>query len=145
MKINSIYELAKAFGTTQRGLSAVLSDRAGCPVEVWSGVNSVRLTVVIEECCVDYHCMMRFPCELYPITTWIDTIGHTAMEAFCNTFDDPLTMLLNTTEPGEQWTIEDAGHVLSEAEAHGWHFPPSITPEDILAIYNDLEPEKEDE
>lgn len=60
-------------------------------------------------------------------------------------YDDPLDILMNTTNPCEDWTIEDATRVLSEAEANGWNFAPNVTPQFILDLYNDMEPEKEDE
>lgn len=60
-----------------------------------------------------------------------------------NDYDDPLDMLMNMTNPGEDWTIEDAGHILGEAIAQGWHFAPNVTAQLILDLYNDLEPEEE--
>lgn len=60
-------------------------------------------------------------------------------------FDDPIEMLMNLTNPCENWTLEDAGHILSEAIAQGWHFAPDVDPQMILDIYNDLNEEEEDE
>ena len=60
------------------------------------------------------------------------------------TYDDPIDMLMNTTNPGEAWTIEDAGECLSEAEANGWKFPPYVDPQFILDLYNDMEPKGEE-
>lgn len=57
-------------------------------------------------------------------------------------YDDPLDLLMNTTNPGEHWTLEDAGRCLSEAEANGWRFPDYVTPQFILDLYNDMEPEE---
>lgn len=56
-------------------------------------------------------------------------------------YDDPLDLLMNTTNPGEHWTLEDAGRCLSEAEANGWKFAPNVDPQFILDLYNDMEPE----
>lgn len=61
------------------------------------------------------------------------------------TYDDPIDMLMNTTNPGQAWTIEDAGRCLSEAEANGWKFAPNVDPQYILDLYNDMEPEEEEE
>ena len=58
-------------------------------------------------------------------------------------YDDPIDLLMNTTNPGEHWTIEDATVCLSEAEANGWHFAPNVDPQFILDLYNDMEPEEE--
>ena len=58
------------------------------------------------------------------------------------TYDDPLDLLMNTTNQGEHWTLEDAGRCLSEAEANGWRFPDHVTPQFILDLYNDMEPEE---
>ena len=60
------------------------------------------------------------------------------------TYDDPIEMLMNMTDPGEIRTVEDATKILSEAEANGWNLAPDITPAVLLEIYNDMEPEKED-
>ena len=65
--------------------------------------------------------------------------------SFHRKYDDPIDMLMNMTNPCEGWTVEDAKHIMSEAEAQGWHLDPQLTPEDILDIYNDLEPEEEDD
>lgn len=56
-------------------------------------------------------------------------------------YDDPIEMLMNTTNPGKAWTLEDAGTCLSEAEANGWKFPDYVDPQFILDLYNDMEPE----
>ena len=58
------------------------------------------------------------------------------------TYDDPIEMLLNTTNPGESWTLEDAGRCLSEAEASGWKFSQNVDPQFILDLYNDMESEE---
>lgn len=60
-----------------------------------------------------------------------------------NNFDDPIDMLMSMTNPFENWTIEDAKHILSEAEAQGWHFAPDIDAQYILDLYNDMEPEED--
>ena len=60
-------------------------------------------------------------------------------------YDDPIDMVMSMTDPGEDWTLEDAGHILGEAIAQGWHFAPDVDAQFILDIYNDLEPEEEDE
>lgn len=60
------------------------------------------------------------------------------------TYDDPIEMLMNMTDPGEIRTVEDATKILSEAEANGWHLAPDITPAVLMEIYNDMEPEKEE-
>ena len=60
-------------------------------------------------------------------------------------YDDPIEMLMNMTNPGEDWTIEDAGHILGEAIAQGWKFSPDVDPQMILDIYNDMNEEEEDE
>ena len=60
-----------------------------------------------------------------------------------NIYDDPIDLLLNETNPGEEWTIENAGRCLSEAEANGWRFPDYVTPQLILDLYYDMEPEEE--
>ena len=65
--------------------------------------------------------------------------------SFHRRYDDPIDMLMNMTNPGEDWTLEDAGHILGEAVAQGWNFSPDVDPQMILDIYNDLEPEKEDD
>ena len=59
-------------------------------------------------------------------------------------YDDPIEMLLNTTNPGEALTLEDAGTCLSEAKANGWKFPDYVDPQFILDLYNDMEPEEEE-
>ena len=59
-------------------------------------------------------------------------------------YDDPIDMLMNMSNPCENWTIEDAGQILSEAEAQGWQFAPDVDAQFILDLYNDMEPEEEE-
>lgn len=56
-----------------------------------------------------------------------------------DSFDDPIDMLMNLTNPHEAWTLEDAGHILGEAEAQGWRFAPDVDAQYILDLYNDME------
>lgn len=58
--------------------------------------------------------------------------------------DDAVDIVMNTTDPGMDLTLEDAGRILSEAEASGWNLPATLTPERFLEIYSDLEPEEEE-
>lgn len=72
--------------------------------------------------------------------------GRTVLtDCIMNEYDDPIDMLMNLTDPYEDWTVDDARSIMSEAEAQGWHLDPQLTPEDILAIYNDLNNEEEDD
>ena len=61
-----------------------------------------------------------------------------------NYYDDPIDMLMNMTNPCENWTIEDAKQILSEAEANGWKFAPNVDAQFILDLYYDMEPEEEE-
>lgn len=56
-----------------------------------------------------------------------------------DSFDDPIDMLMNLTNPHEDWTLEDAGRILGEAEAQGWRFAPDVDAQYILDLYNDME------
>lgn len=58
--------------------------------------------------------------------------------------DDPVDIVMNTTDPGMNLSIEDAGRIIGEAEASGWKIPSTLTPERFIEIYNDLEPEEEE-
>ena len=72
--------------------------------------------------------------------------GRTVLtDCVMNEYDDPIDMLMNLTDPYEDWTVDDARNIMSEAEAQGWNLDPQLTPEDILAIYNDLNNEEEDD
>ena len=57
-------------------------------------------------------------------------------------YDDPVEFLINYTEHCKNQTLADMEKLLSQSVADGWNFSPSITPKELLAIYNDLEPQE---
>jgi len=64
-------------------------------------------------------------------------------EKYRKNYDDPIDMLMNLTNPHEDWTLEDAGRILGEAEAQGWRFAPDVDAQYILDLYNDMEGDDE--
>lgn len=70
--------------------------------------------------------------------------GHVVSGIDLTDYDDPIEMLLNTTNPGEEWSLEDASKCLSEAIANGWNFAPDVDALFILDLYTDMEPTEED-
>ena len=85
----------------------------------------------------EYVCSESFP-------SMAAAIAH-AYNAITNgtAFADPVDIVMNMTEPGEDLTEKDAGRILSEAKAQGWNVPPCLTPSLFLEIYADLEPTEE--
>lgn len=59
--------------------------------------------------------------------------------------DDPIEIVMNITDgdPLAYLTAEDAGRLISEAEAQGYSVPECLTPELFLEIYEDLKPKEE--
>lgn len=138
--IHNIHEFASHFGTIEPRLEAYMSERAHCDVHVAQFPTGFRLDVEIEGTNATFSCNLKYPFETLPVEVFLDTVCHNACEA--DPFDDPFDMLMNTTNPGEPWTLEDAGRCLSEAEANGWKFSPSMDPQYILDLYNDMEGDK---
>lgn len=144
MKINNFNELATAFDTTWKHLEYTMSNLARMDLNVENSPISVRISHFIGECNAEVSCSFRYPFDSRAVTTFIETLEPTVADLL-SIYDDPFDMLMNTTNPGESWTIEDAGRCLSEAEANGWHFPDNVDPQFILDLYNDMEPEERDE
>ena len=145
MKINNIHDLAEHFGTTALGLDAVLSNRARVDVHVDKYPTYIRIGTFVGECNAEFCILCTYPFESSAVDVFIDTVEHTRTAAYDEAFDDPVDMLMNLTDPGMNFTLKDATEVIDWAEIHGWHLDPQLTPEDILNIYHDLEPEEEDE
>lgn len=138
MMIHNINELAVAFKTVQKRLDLILSDIAHMDITVSNSPTSVRISHFIGECNADVSCIFKYPFDSVAVTAFIDSLEPMVANMY-DIYDDPFDMLMNTTNPGEPWTIEDAGRCLSEAEANGWKFSPSVDPQYILDLYNDME------
>ena len=145
MIIKNIHDLAAHFCTTSSGLKKTLCDRTHCELYIAEAPTSIRIGAEIPECNVEFCTILRYPFESQPVDVFIDTVGHNVSEAYFDVFDDPVDMIINMTNPGEEWTIEDAGHILGEAIAQGWHFTSDVDPQMILDIYNDMKTIEEDE
>ena len=138
MKINNINDLASAFNATWKNLDSVMSNIAHIKLTVENSPISVRISCFVDDCTAELSCALRYPFDSKAVTVFLNSIEATAADLF-SIYDDPFDMLLNTTEPGRTLTIEDAGTILSEAEADGWKFSPSVDPQYILDLYNDME------
>ena len=140
--IHNPYELASHFGTTESRLEAYMSERANCDVFIAKFPTGIRFDVEVAGTNATFSCHVKYPFETLPVEVFLDTVCHNACEA--DPFDEPLDMLMNMSNPGEKWTLEDAGQILSEAEAQGWKFAPDVDAQFILDLYNDMEPEEEE-
>ena len=145
MKINNIHDLAEHFGTTAPMLEKVLHDRSRCDIYIAECPTQIRIGVEVPGCNTEFCIICKFPFESYPVDVFIDTICHNASVSYEGVFDDPVEMVMQMTDPGEEWTLEDAGHILGEAIAQGWKFSPDVDPQLILDIYNDMNEEEENE
>lgn len=143
MQISNSYDLAKHYRTNPNSLDLALSNRARRDIFVHYLPTSIRIGTFLGECNTEFSITCHYPFESSAVDVFIDTIEHTCTAAYDEAFDDPIEMLMNLTDPGQIVTVEDAGQVLSEAEAYGWHIDPQLTPEDILSICNDIDKEEE--
>lgn len=144
MMIHTISNLADSFDTNRTHLESALSKLAHLPVTVDNTPTSVRISHTVEDCNADLSCTFQYPFESTAVIAFLISLESTVVRLL-NIYDDPLNMLMNTTNPGQAWTIEDAGRCLSEAEANGWKFAPNVDPQYILDLYNDMEPEEEED
>lgn len=144
MMIHNINEFATAFDTTWKRIEYTLSNLAHMDLTVDNTLLGIRISHFIGECNADVSCTFKYPFDSMAVTTFINSLEPMVADMY-DIYDDPFDMLLNTTNPCEDWTIEDAGKCLSEAEACGWKFPNYVTPQFILDLYNDMSPEEGDE
>ena len=135
--IHNILELASHFGTSAAGLDATLSKRACTTITVEEFPSGLRFDAEVPDTNAVFSFRVGWPFETRPVEVFIDTVGHNVEAS--DPFDDPIDMLMNLTSPHESWTIEDAGHILGEAEAQGWRFAPDVDAQYILDLYNDME------
>ena len=61
-------------------------------------------------------------------------------------YDDPFEIVMDMTDgdPLADLTLEDAAHLIGEAEARGYSVPDDLTPETFLAIYEDMKNTEEE-
>lgn len=138
MMIRNINELAASFKTVPKRLDLILSDQAHMDLTTHNFHTGVRISHFIGDCNADISCTFKYPFDSRAVTTFVNSLEPLVADMY-GIYDDPLDMLMNTTNPGEFWTLEDAGRCLSEAEANGWKFSPSVDPQFILDLYNDME------
>lgn len=59
--------------------------------------------------------------------------------------DECMDIVFNTTGPGDDITEKDAERIINDLKNDGWDIPDMLTPSLFVELYNDLEPEEEDE
>jgi len=107
--------------------------------------------------CVFYCAIYAFTTEKHSCDSPIAYITHCSqsfideghaiewcMKQFDNLFDDPIELLMNFTNPNENYTLAEMEKFVSQAIANGWRCPPDWTPQDFLDVYYDLESNEED-
>ena len=141
MMIRNFNEFATAFDSNPKRIAHHLSNLAHMDLNVAATPTSVRIDHFIGACNADISCTFKYPFDSVAVTAFINSLEPMVADMY-DIYDDPLDMLMNTTNPGEAWTLEDAGRCLSEAEANGWKFSQNVDPQFILDLYNDMEPEK---
>ena len=144
MKIKNIKDLDEYYNTNRIHLEEVLSCKAHRSISVTPFPTHVLISTKLEPCNTEFCINCTYPFESSAVDAFLDNIDRICTDAYHAAFDDPIEMLMNLTDPGEGWTVEDAGHIMAEAEAQGWHLDPTLTPEDILAMYHDLNGEEEE-
>ena len=142
MIVHNFNELASEFSTSPKHISTVLSNLAHMDLAVENSPVSVRISHFISECNADMSCTFRYPFDSRAVVAFAESL-ESMIAAMYDIYDDPFDMMMEMTNPSDSWTIEDAGQCLSEAEANGWKFAPHVTPQFILDLYNDMNPEEE--
>ena len=138
MIIRNFNELATAFETTPNRIASILSCIAHADLSVDNSPTCVRISHLVGECNAELSCSFRYPFDSVAVSAFIESL-EPAIANLLDIYDDPFDMLMNTTNPGEAWTIEDAGRCLSEAEANGWKFSDTVDPQYILDLYNSMD------
>lgn len=144
MTIHSINEFATAFDTTWKRIEYTLSNLAHMDLTVDNTPFGIRINHFVGECNAELSCTFKYPFDSMAVTTFINSLEPMVANMY-DIYDDPFNLLMEYSNPGENWTIEDAGQFLSEAEANGWKFSPSVDPQFILDLYNDMDPKEGDE
>ena len=142
MTIHNFNEFATAFNTTPSHIESVICNLARMDLHVDNTPTGVKISHFTGECNANISCSFNYPFTSKAVTAFIESF-EPLVEDMLSIYDDPFDLLMEYSNPGEDWTIEDAGQFLSEAEASGWVFPDYVTPQYILDIYNDMEPEEE--
>ena len=59
--------------------------------------------------------------------------------------EECIDIVFNTTNPGDDITEKDAERIINELKDDGWDIPKELTPALFIELFDDLEPEEEDE
>ena len=145
-KINNINELASLFGTTPDHLEHALYKGTSYGAWITWNCTSVSIGSIVEGSDAEFSCKFSFPFESTAVFSWLDELENLTTQAWNEAnADDMIDLVMNMTDPCTGLTLAEAEKLLSQAEADGWTIPIGFTPQDFLDIYNDLEPEEEDD
>ena len=146
MKIKNIHDLAEHFGTTPEHLEHAIYKGTDCGAWINWTCSKVNIGSIVEGSDAEFSRSFEFPFDSSAVDNWLDILEGLTTAAWNEAnADDPFDIVMNMTNPGLDLTLEQAEELVSQAEANGWSLPIGFDAEMFLDIYNDLEPEEEDE
>lgn len=146
MTINNIKDLASHFGTTPEHLEHALYKGTDCGAWINWTCSKVNIGSIVEGSDAEFSRSFSFPFDSRDVDLWLDELEGLTTAAWNEAnADDPYDIVMNMTDPGLELTHDQAKELISQAEANGWTLPIGFDADMFLEIYNDCEPEEEDE
>lgn len=146
MIINSIIDLAYHFGATVECLEHAIYKGTDCGAWINWTCSKVTIGSIVEGSDAEFSQSFEFPFDSSAVDNWLEELESLTTIAWNEAnADDPVDIVMNMTDPGLELTHEQAEELISQAESNGWTIPIGFDADMFLSIYNDLEPEEEDD
>ena len=146
MTINNINDLTSHFGTTPEQLEHDLYKGTDCGAWINWTCSKVNIGSIVEGSDAEFSESFEFPFDSSAVDNWLEELETLTTSAWNEAnADDPFEIVMNMTDPGLELTHDQAEELISQAEANGWTLPIGFDADMFLEIYNDCEPEEEDE
>ena len=144
--IRNINDLASLFGATPDNLERTIYKGTSCGAWIQWNCTSVSIGSIVEGSDAEFSCKFSYPFESTAVFSWLDELDRLTTTAWNEAnADDPYDIVMNMTDPGLELTHDQAEELISQAEANGWTLPIGFDADMFLEIYEDCEPEEEDD
>ena len=146
MTIYNIHDLATHFGTTEGNLERAIYKGTNCGAWINWTCSKVNIGSIVEGSDAEFSRSFEFPFDSSAVSNWLEELETLTTSAWNEAnADDPYDIVMNLTDPGLELTHDQAEELISQAEANGWTLPIGFDADMFLEIYNDCEPEEEDD
>lgn len=107
-------------------------------------LTCIKIISICEDVPITFTCQFDYPFSSDLYKSWFTRFAEIADEVWHDCYDDPFELLMNYTNPYDNYTLAEMEKFLSQSIADGWRCPPNITAQELLEIYNEMNNEEEE-